>query len=202
MPENKDLRIISKWIDGPFRLSHHPMCSNFGGHTLNIFGKDVCRGCLFWYPGILLGLIIGLLFGLYDYNKYYLAIIMFALIAPTLLQLLLSIPRPVKDVARLLLGISTGLTFLVGIFPGHPDLLVRAIVIIVFLLAYIPLTVVRNNKNEAVCQSCSELPLRSDSKCSGYKIIRERLAIANTQLKLGITDINQVDLPVTSFDDI
>ncbi len=202
MPEKKDLTVLNKWIDGPFRLSHHPMCTPFNGHTLNLFGRDVCRGCLFWYPGILLGLILGLVFGLYDYNKYYLAIIMFAFIAPTLLQLLIHIPRPIKDIARLLLGISTGLTFLVGIFPGHPDLLVRAIVIVVFLLAYIPLNVVRNNKNEAVCKSCPELPLRSDSKCSGYKIMRERLAIANTQLKIGITDINQVDLPVSSFDDI
>ena len=202
MPENKELIVISKWIEGPFRLSHHPMCTPFNGHTLRIFNSDVCRGCLFWYPGILTGLIAGLLLGWYAMNKYALAILMFALIVPTLFQLIFSLPRLVKDVARFLLGISTGLTFLVGIFPGHPDLLVRAIVIIVFAIVFVPLTIFRNSRNEEICLNCSERPQRDDLRCSGYKFQRERAAIASTQLSLGISDINEIPIDVKSFDDI
>ena len=202
MPDRNELLFISKWIDGPFRLSHHPMCGPFDGHTLKVFDKDICRGCLFWYPGIALGIISGFIFGLYKMDKYALAIVMSVLVIPTLLQLLLTIPRPIKDIARLSLGLSTGLTIVVGIFPGHPELLVRFIVIIVFLIVFIPLTVVRNEKNESICQSCPEILLRNELKCSGYKIKRERLAIANTQIKIGITDFNQVDSTVKSFDEI
>ena len=202
MPEKKELIVISKWVDGPFRTSHHPMCSPFDGHTLKLFNKDVCRGCLFWYPGIAIGVFGGLLLGLYSLNKYLLAILMTVLIIPTLLQLILPIPRAVKDIARLFLGFSTGLVIIVAIFPGHPDLLVRVIVIIVFTIVFVPLTIVRNNRNEAICQSCPELSLRDDLRCSGYKIKRERAAIANTQLRVGISDINQISLDVQSFDDI
>ena len=202
MPEKKELRVLSKWIDGPFRITHHPLCTPFEGHTLHIFNRDVCRGCLFWYPGIFTGIIGGLLLGLYTLAKIPLAILMFALIVPTLLQLILSLPHPVKDAARFLLGLSTGLTLIVGIFPGYPDLLARAIVLIVYAIVFIPLTIVRNNRNEDVCKSCPELSLRSDLRCSGYKITRERTAIANTQLSLGISDINQINLEVKSFDDI
>ena len=202
MPETKELILISKWIDGPFRTSHHPMCSPFNGHTLRLFGRDVCRGCLFWYPGISFGIVLGFLFNLYSMNKYNLAILMFVLITPTLLQLIFSIPRPIKDIARLLLGFSTGLTLLVGIFPGHPELIVRLIVLTVFTIVFIPLTVVRNNRNESICNSCPELPLRNELKCAGYKIKRERAAIASTQLALGISDINQVSSDVKSFEEI
>lgn len=194
--------VVSKWIEGPFRLSHHPMCTPFNGHTLRIFNRDVCRGCLFWYPGIITGLITGLLFGWYAMNRYILAVFMLSLIIPTIFQLILSLPRPVKDIARFLLGISTGLAFLVGIFPGYPDLLVRVIVLIVFAIVFVPLTIVRNNRNEFICYSCPELPQRETLRCSGYKFQRERAAIANTQLSFGISDINEIPIEVKSFDDI
>ena len=200
MPEGNDLILISRWIDGPFRISHHPMCRPFEDHTLNVFGRDVCRGCLFWYPGIVSGLIIGLIINIFSIDKYFLAPIMFFLIAPTLLQLILHLPRPIKDIARFMLGLSTGFTML--IILGFPDLFVRFVVLIVFLLVFVPLTIVRNNKNESICQLCPELSLRSDNKCSGYKILRERAVIANTQLAFGISDINEVVTDVKSFDEI
>lgn len=200
MPETKDLTLISHWIDGPFRTSHHPLCEPFHGHTLRVFKRDVCRGCLFWYPGIALGLLSILVINVFAIGPENLAPLMFILVLPTLLQLILSIPRPIKDVARLLLGISTGLSLLIVL--GYPDLLIRLIVLIVFIIIFVPLTIVRNNRNEAVCASCPQLALRSESKCSGFKFRREREAIANTQLTIGITDINEISNDVKSFDDI
>jgi hypothetical protein len=202
MPENKELLLLNRWVDGPFRTSHHPMCIPFTGHTLRLFGKDVCRGCLFWYPGILLGLLIGLIFQVFLIDPINLVIFLFLLISPTLLQLLISIPRPIKDIARLSLGLSTGFTLLVVLFPGQQIIEVRIFALASFLFFYIPLTYVRNNRNEEICQNCPEFSERSESKCSGYKIRRERAAIANTQLKVGITDVNEVNIKVSSFEDI
>ena len=200
MPESLDLHFINRWIDGPFRVSHHPLCEPFHNHTLKLFNKDVCRGCLFWYPGIIIGILSIFALNVYSTDKFILGLIMFGLVLPTIMQLKFTIPRPIKDVARLLLGISTGLTILI-IF-GYPDLFVRLIVLMVFIVIYVPLTIVRNKRNESVCLVCPEYPLRSELKCDGYKVKRQRIAIANTQLIIGISDINEVSDNIKSFDDI
>ncbi len=133
MSEQKKSYIVNRWIEGPFRLSHHPLCSPFGDHTLPLFGKNVCRGCLFWYPGIVLGLITGLILGIYNINEWILAVLMIVLITPTLLSVIFNLPRQLKDLSRGFLGLSTGFAILIIFFPGQQLWYVRIIVLAIFL---------------------------------------------------------------------
>jgi hypothetical protein len=71
-----------------------------------------------------------------------------------------------------------------------------------FLITFVPLTKYRNDRNENICQKCPELSLRDSNKCSGFKIIRSRQAIAETQLRIGISDARESKRNVSSFEDI
>ncbi|HKZ42115.1 MAG TPA: hypothetical protein VJ044_14215, partial [Candidatus Hodarchaeales archaeon] len=191
---------LNRWIEGPYRWSHHPSCSNFFGHTVKFLGREVCRGCLFWWPGIVAGIILGLVLQVHAVNEITLASTMIALVSPTLLSAVWIISRKVKDVSRGLLGIDTGFAVDIVVFPGHNVLLVRIIVLIAFLTIFLVLTRSRNQKNESICAVCPELPMRGSAQCSGYKALRIRRAIADTQLQFGITDAREVK--TASFDEI
>jgi hypothetical protein len=198
--EQKKHYLMNKWIEGPFRLSHHPLCSPFGNHTLNLFNRDICRGCLFWYPGIVIGIVLGFLSGIHYVNEWILVVPMFFLVVPTLLSVVFNPPRRFKDFSRGLLGLATGFAILIVFMPGPQLWYVRIIVLGVFLIIFGPLTIVRNDRNEAVCHSCPEYPKRGQLKCSGFKTLRERQIIADSYNILGISDAREQ--VVTSFDEI
>jgi hypothetical protein len=200
MGEHKKNYLLNKWIEGPFRWSHHPLCSPFEDHTLPLFNKDICRGCLFWYPGIAVGIILGLLLQIYNVNEWTLLVVMLLLVLPTLLSVLLNPPRPFRDFSRGLLGLTTGFAPLIIFFPGQQLWYVRIIVLVVFSVIFFPLTGVRNKRNEDICLNCPELPNRAELKCSGYKVLRERQIIADSFNVLGISDAREQ--VVSSFDDI
>ena len=203
MPEKFSPKLqLNRWIEGPYRITHHPLCGPFNGHTVNIFKKDVCRGCLFWYPGILFGLILGFIFSINWVDAIPLAILQISLVIPTLLQLIIHLPRKIKDLGRLLLGLATGFSILIVLMPGSPVWYGRLIVLFVFLLIFIPLTVIRNDKNEAICRNCPEFPLRQSNSCTGYKILLQRQTIVNTQLIIGISDVHESEVQVKDFSEI
>jgi len=41
-----------------FLLSHHPACARFNHHVIRIKGYDVCLGCLFVYPALMVTLLL------------------------------------------------------------------------------------------------------------------------------------------------
>ena len=125
---------------------------------------------------------------------------MFCLLIPTLIALPLELPRRFRDIGRGMLGLDTGLAILVTIFPGNPLWYVRVIVLIVFAGIFLPLTSLRNDKNESICQNCPQYSLRSSNSCSGFKILRSRRAIADTQTLFGISDAREEN--ISSFDEI
>ncbi len=49
----------------PIILSHHPKCDKFKNHTINIKGKDICIGCLAFYPTFFISLLVYFIFGIF-----------------------------------------------------------------------------------------------------------------------------------------
>ncbi|MFX0123482.1 MAG: hypothetical protein ACFFAE_07555 [Candidatus Hodarchaeota archaeon] len=182
-------RSLAHRILGPYRISHHPFCSNFRDHVYEIRGNRVCRGCLMQYSGIIFSfaiIVIGYLLGLWTgLTEIQVGGILYALIIPTVITAFLINNRKIKDMARFLLGTAFTLAFVLLFFT--PDLLIKAWILVNFIPGYIYLNRRRAVKNDEVCNECEEFSKMPN--CSGYQIYTDRERIFLTQaLQGGIRD--------------
>ena len=178
-----DLRELRNRILGPYRISHHPLCDNFNDHVYKIWGRKVCRGCTMQYSGMILAFILIVLGGLPNINFWLnwtdleFGILLYILIAPTLITAFFIDNRFLKDGARFLLGMAFSFSFVLFIFTS--DWLVKGFILLNFIPGYFYLQKRREMKNEDVCKGCDEF--QNSPFCSGYQIYQDRKSIFLSQ---------------------
>ncbi|MHA1978789.1 MAG: hypothetical protein ACW98I_17945 [Candidatus Hodarchaeales archaeon] len=181
------IRDLKTRILGPYRISHHPLCDNFGEHTYLIRGRKVCRGCTMQYSGMVLAFLLVILGSLpiinywAAWNEFQIGILLYFLIFPTILTAFVIKNRKLKDIARLLLGMAFSVAFLLFIFT--PNLFVKGFIIINFLPGYFYLQKRREHKNNEICEECNEY--EHFPHCSGYQIYDDREKIFLSQVQQG-----------------
>lgn len=182
-----DIQDLKSRILGPYRISHHPLCDNFGEHVYQIRGRKVCRGCAMQYSGMILAFLVVFLGSLpvtnfwVNWNEFQVGIILYFLIFPTIITALIIKNRILKDIARLMLGMAFTIAFIVLLFT--PNLLVKVFIFINFFPGYIYLQKRREIKNMEICKECNEF--EHSPYCSGYQIYADRESIFLSQVKQG-----------------
>lgn len=149
----------------PFLWAHKPLCGTYREDVLRIRGVHLCRSCVFSYLGIVCGALLPLLFPA-SWGKYG------TLILPvtTLIVLPFSypvlykrLPRPCRDLVRLMLGIVPPLVIWTAL--GNQIVLALCVLLLscIFWKIYFRQ---RQRRKLASCESCNEYS--ADTICSGY----------------------------------
>lgn len=173
MSNSRDLR---RRILGPYRLSHHPLCTNFFEHVFIIRGRKVCRGCFMQYSGMISSFIIVIIGNLPIFKwwsgltEIQVGLVLYTMVIPTLITTFVLDNRKIKDIARFLLGASFSITFIQLIFT--PDLLIKGWILINFIPGYIYLNKRRSMKNIDICSACNEF--NRMPYCAGYQEYADR----------------------------
>lgn len=190
------------WVIAPLRWSHHPKCSYFEDHVFIIRGRKFCRGCTCFYPSLLISLLVSVVFQVYSLESYLLIPLLTLMLVPTLLSFRFTFPRLLKDMNKSLLGINTGLAFAVILL--NPDLLVKAIVIVVLVPSAWYVEKRRERKNLAVCESCPQFEQMFTYSCDGYREVGDRMQISRVVSQSTIPDplSQSSEKGGTSFDDL
>lgn len=184
-------RNLTQRILGPYRLSHHPLCDNFGDHTYLLWNKKICKGCVMQYSGMIVALAL-IIIGNFPFLKWWnglteiqVGIVLYLMVIPTILTAFFLENRTLKDLARFLLGASFTVAFIQMVFT--PDWLIKGWILVNFLPGYIYLNKRRASHNANVCESCEEYS--SMPYCSGYQIYADRENIfLNQAIQGGIRD--------------
>ncbi|MFX0182632.1 MAG: hypothetical protein ACFE95_06065 [Candidatus Hodarchaeota archaeon] len=181
----KTQRTLNRRILGPYRISHHPLCSNFEDHIYLVKGTKICRGCVMQYSGMIFSFVIIGIGSLYEVwsglTEIQIGFTLYILIIPTFLTAFIIESRMIKDIARLLLGASFTVAFLLLIFT--PDWIIKVWILLNFIPGYIYLNKRRAKKNNEICSTCQErhnIPF-----CSGYQIYTDREKIFMSQATHG-----------------
>jgi len=182
-------RNLAQRILGPYRISHHPFCSNFNDHVYEIRGRRVCRGCLMQYSGMAFSfIVISLGYLLRWWNgltEIQVGLVLYFLVFPTIITAFFVNNRTIKDIARFLLGTAFTIAFILLIFT--PDWLIKGWILLNFIPGYIYLNRRRAVKNNEVCSECEEF--NKIPNCSGFQIYSDREKIFLAQaLQGGIHD--------------
>ncbi|MGQ4876424.1 MAG: hypothetical protein ACP6IY_20360 [Promethearchaeia archaeon] len=157
----------------PIILRHHPECSKFKGHTLNIGKYGLCIGCFVGYPTAILSAII---MGIINIEKYLSIEILFILSASFLGTYFLS-PlnltrwKKIKIAQKFCLGL--GFAFLFWAITSLSTSFVNKIFLYfgIFGTIFFLLNVQHAYSFYKSCKKC-ETPF-AWSKCNGFKSIRE-----------------------------
>ena len=170
--EKKEIK-RKRWALYPYRLAHHPLCKEFEDHVYTINGKKVCRGCVNFYVGILLGIILAPIVVFVLKINYWMAFISTnILFIFTPLSVILNPPRIIKDICRLFLGMAmtsallTIILSIVELFFGFKILPIvfGLLTIIIYIISKRYFTRLRMKKNESICRSCEQFYL---PRCDG-----------------------------------
>ena len=166
--KTEKLKLKERWTMYPYRLAHHPLCDHFADHVYNIRGQKICRGCVNYYGGIIVGLIVVPIIVVVLHINFWIAFaITNGLFIFTPLTVFLPAPRPLKDISRLMLGIAV-VTALTTIVLSIIELVKNQT-----WLAFIPLLItvtvyfssrkyfskLRFRRNEQICRACEQFYL-------------------------------------------
>ncbi len=156
--------------------AHHPPCSVFRDHVYEIKGYLICRGCFNFYLGITIGIILfAIIIPLLHMSVWTLFFIILLTFLPTPIVIFIEPFRIVKDIVRLILGISSAASLVLVIYT--PILVITKI--IKWELLFIPLLTlicffvflklfssIRYKRNLEICLNCPlekcELDLNKD----------------------------------------
>lgn len=161
------------WTMFPYRLAHHPLCKEFSNHVYEVRGHKVCRGCVNYYGGMILGVIlVPVLIFILNINYLISFAITIGLFFFTPLSLLFNLPRPLKDVIRMMLGIAIICALATEILSIY-ELIINQVwwafiplftIAALYIISKKYLTRYRNRKNEEVCRNCEQFYL---PRCDG-----------------------------------
>ncbi|NPD88547.1 MAG: hypothetical protein HGN29_07475 [Asgard group archaeon] len=190
MEESKKPKRKERWLLYPYRLAHHPLCSEFKDHVYIIRGMEVCRGCVNMYSGVLLGLILIPIFDIVLHMNFWIAFgLNWGLYLCTPLSVFLHPPRIVKDFSRMLLGVAIVNTFNILILSfielvngfnwGALSVIIITAGLYYFSRKYF--TKLRDRRNEKVCRNCDQF---YDVRCEGMRSSTDR-ATALSSLEKG-----------------
>lgn len=162
-----------KWTLYPYRLAHHPLCERFSDHVYHIKGYKVCKGCVNFYIGIIVGIILApISIFVLNINFWIAFIATNILYIFTPLSVLFNPPRILKDFCRFLLGIAM-ISMFVTIILTLVDLISRfniwaliimMITILIFIVSRMYFMRLRSKRNEKICRECDQFFL---PRCEG-----------------------------------
>ena len=159
------MNIKQKFKDEPIIISHHPACERFKEHRINIRGTDVCRGCLFVYPTLVITLILLNLLWVPSFLPFWgymlLAFIFFSL---NLLRKILHVKGSRShNLSRISLGLAFG--FSITSILKAPSITLTVIMIVIVLTIAIFYNVLNGINTLKICKTCPEYSIFP--RCSG-----------------------------------
>ncbi len=189
MEETKKPKRKERWLLYPYRLAHHPLCSQFKDHVYIIRGMEVCRGCVNMYSGVLLGLILIPIFDVVLNMNYWIAFTLnWGLFLFTPASVFLNPPRFVKDFSRMLLGVAIPNTFNIVILSiiklttgfnwGAFSILIITMLMYYFSRKYF--SKLRDKRNEQVCRNCDQF---YNPRCEGMRKSADRATAISSHEK-------------------
>ncbi len=193
-------RSVNKWITDPLKFAHHPLCETFSNHVFIIRGRKLCRGCTMFYPSLVIGTILSLIFGIFQLPTILLAALMTALLLPTMVSLIISLPRPIRDANKAILGLDSGIGVTVVLL--HPVIIVKVIVLLVAIPSAVILEKVRKNRDLKTCKICPEYQQRMSLECSGFKVVGNRVKIVDLVSQPMLPDPLQKEPEITRFEEL
>ncbi len=133
----------------PYLFAHHPAGKAFREHVWRIRGLYFCKGCMMTAAGLVLGIVFQATTGwLGALDTAEVAIVFVLLLIPTIISHALDLPRPLKHVSRLLLGVL--LISAVFYLFVTDSWLVRGIIVGTYLAVKIPLERRRRTMNRRI----------------------------------------------------
>ena len=189
MEEKTKPKRKEKWLLYPYRLAHHPLCSQFKDHVYIIRGMEVCRGCVNMYSGVLLGLILIPIFDIFLHMNYWMAFALnWGLYLFTPISVFLHPPRVVKDFSRMLLGVAIPNTFniivlsIIKLTTGFNwgALIILIVTALLYYFSRKYFSKLRDRRNEEVCRNCDQF---YNPRCEGMKKSADRATALSSHKK-------------------
>jgi len=138
------LRRTNPWV-----FSHHPKGECFHEHVWTMGGLHFCKGCLMTLSGAVAAVVLQVATGwLRTLPIQWTAFVFVALLLPSVVTSLLGVSRPVKHVARVLLGVL--MVSAVWLFIITEDWWVRLILVAVYFSVKLPLDRRRRRQNSEI----------------------------------------------------
>ncbi len=187
-------------ILGPLFLSHHPSCSKYEHHTIEIRGRRFCIGCLFNTASFLLASLMLITVWLIDLSLLSRSWLLYGGIGGMVLYLVIGIlhlseSKRKKIATKFLLGSSFSAIFILVVTAGGSiELMIQekyALVFALYLLVFTFLLIKRAREFLKICEPC-EYKMRW-SRCPGFidtvceLIDRSFVVPRETENKMGST---------------
>lgn len=151
-----------------YAFSHHPLCSQFEDHVMNVKGFWICKGCGVTYPISILAFIIAFLIGLKLSIAVELTVfLLFISFTLSVLGLVLEIGM----IKRVALGLFSGMFFFSLI--GYGDLVIFLLGFFMFYLILMPLMFIRYYKMKKICNDCKYKG--NWDECEGFRDLKREL---------------------------
>lgn len=138
----------------PWVFAHHPTHACFREHVWKINGLYICKGCLVTSAGFAAG---ALLYPLTDWLQWWpeevMGAIFVAMLLPTILATIFRWPRPIRHVARFLLGLLMASALLLVFLTDRWE--VRGVIVLTFVVFQVALSKKRLRQNDEQLARCS-----------------------------------------------
>ena len=144
---------------GPLLLSHHPSCSRYQDHTLNISKLRLCIGCFIGYPSALLSIIIGnyLIYPSVSQKIWLLLIGIFMFLFQFLSLTKLTEIKIIKIIQKFLIGWGAGQVLVVSYHWFSGSVLMKLIGVWGVMLIFMgPISFLHYLSLRNTCENCSE----------------------------------------------
>jgi hypothetical protein len=152
-------------------LAHHPLCENFAPDMIGNYRKwPICRGCAFFYPSLVLTLILGFCVDFFNTAIHYhffifLAIGAMALASFFLKPLISDMQQWLDDIIHILTGFGAGLIVVANLLQPFP-VWFKIVILVNIDLAMVFATFFHSRKMDDICNNCEFHPM--GKKCPGF----------------------------------
>jgi len=138
----------------PWVFAHHPAHACFREHVWKINGLYICKGCLVTSAGFAAGaLLYPLTHWLQWWPEEVLGVIFVAMLLPTVLASVFRWPRPIRHVARFLLGLLMASALILVFVTERWE--VRGVIFLTFIVFQGALSKKRLRQNDEHLARCS-----------------------------------------------
>ncbi|QEE16284.1 hypothetical protein DSAG12_02114 [Promethearchaeum syntrophicum] len=150
---------------GSLFLSHHPSCSQYQNHTINISKIRLCIGCFIGYPSALLSIFVGIYF-IYPAitQKFYILFFgVFLFLSQFLSLTKLTEIKSIKIIQKFLMGFGVGQVLVVSYYWIQGPVLLKIIgVWSVILLFMGPISLMHYLNMRNTCENCLDRGISRD----------------------------------------
>ncbi len=140
-------------------FSHHPPCTNFAHHTLNIKELQFCIGCFVGIPSMILGAFLGhMMLRIAHFSGWNLLLIGFGFLSTQLLSLTgLTDHKGVKILQKIFMGFGAGSILFAVYNLLHLSIFLKHLILIVIIfIGRIPPHYLHIKSSKQVCNECDK----------------------------------------------